>query len=166
MAKFHYRLLSYLALLLGIAPAAVAQQDTTLYHLRTVEIFGKPAEVFASGSRVSTIDSSFIRTYASGTIADALQSRTPVFLKTNGASGISTPSFRGTSATHTAVLWNGLNISQPALGQSDLSLLPLSSIGSIAVQHGAAGAMYGSGAIGGLFCLTPQPGKNPVLEQM
>ncbi|WP_083674055.1 TonB-dependent receptor plug domain-containing protein [Pontibacter lucknowensis] len=161
MAKFHYRLLSYLALLLGIAPAAVAQQDTTLYHLRTVEIFGKPAEVFASGSRVSTIDSSFIRTYASGTIADALQSRTPVFLKTNGASGISTPSFRGTSATHTAVLWNGLNISQPALGQSDLSLLPLSSIGSIAVQHGAAGAMYGSGAIGGAVLLNSPTRQEP-----
>nr|WP_255594231.1 TonB-dependent receptor [Pontibacter sp. HSC-14F20] len=132
-----------------------------MYHLRTVEIFGKPAEVFASGSRVSTLDSSFIRTYASGSIADALQARTPVFLKTNGPSGISTPSFRGTSATHTAVLWNGLNISQPALGLSDMSLLPLSSIGSIAVQHGAAGATYGSGAIGGAVLLNSPTQQEP-----
>nr|WP_256488461.1 TonB-dependent receptor [Pontibacter sp. HSC-36F09] len=132
-----------------------------MYHLRTVEIFGKPAEVFASGSRVSTLDSSFIRTYASGSIADALQVRTPVFLKTNGPSGISTPSFRGTSATHTAVLWNGLNISQPALGQSDMSLLPLSSIGNIAVQHGAAGATYGSGAIGGAVLLNSPTQQEP-----
>ncbi|MDO6389364.1 TonB-dependent receptor [Pontibacter sp. BT731] len=154
MAKFHFHFLSCLALSLGIAPTAVAQQqDTTLYHLRTVEVFGKPAEVFASGSRVTTLDSTFLRTYTSGSLADALQARTPVFLKTNGPSGISTPSFRGTSATHTAVLWNGLNISQPALGQSDMSLLPLSSIGSIAVQHGAAGATYGSGAIGGAVLL-------------
>jgi vitamin B12 transporter len=139
----------------------VAQQDTTLYQLRTVEIFGKPAEVFASGSRVSTLDSSFVHTYTSGSLADVLQARTPVFLKTNGPSGIATPSFRGTGATHTAVLWNGLNISQPALGQNDLSLLPLSSIGSIAVQHGAAGATYGSGAIGGAIVLNSPTQQAP-----
>lgn len=161
MAKFHFLLFSCLALSLGIAPAALAQQDTTLYHLRTVEVFGKPAEVFASGSRVTTLDSTFLRTYTAGSIADALQARTPVFLKTNGPSGISTPSFRGTSATHTAVLWNGLNISQPALGQSDMSLLPLSSIGSIAVQHGAAGATYGSGAIGGAVLLSSPTQQEP-----
>ncbi|PVY43959.1 iron complex outermembrane receptor protein [Pontibacter virosus] len=139
----------------------MAQQDTTLYHLRTVEIFGKPAEVFASGSRVSTLDSSFISTYASGSVADALLARTPVFLKTNGPSGIAVPAFRGTSPTHTAVLWNGLNISQPALGQNDMALLPLSSIGSIAVQHGAAGATYGSGAIGGAVLLNSASRQEP-----
>lgn len=156
MAKFHFRLFSCLAFWLGIAPVALAQQDTTRYHLSIVEIFGKPAEVFASGSRVSTLDSTFLRTYASASIADALQTRTPVFLRTNGPSGIAVPSFRGTSPTHTAVLWNGLNISQPALGQSDMALLPLSSIGSVTVQHGAAGATYGSGAIGGAVLLNSQ----------
>lgn len=146
---------------LGMTASAIAQQDTTLYQLRTVEIFGKPAEVFASGSRVSTLDSSFIHTYTAGTLADVIQARTPVFLKTNGPSGIAVPAFRGTSPTHTAVLWNGLNISQPALGQSDFSLLPVSSIGNIAVQHGAAGATYGSGAIGGAVLLSSQTQPDP-----
>lgn len=147
----------------------MAQQDTSQYQLRTVEIFGKSAEVFASGSRVSTLDSLFVRTYTSGSLAEVLQARTPLFLKSNGPSGISTPSFRGTGTTHTAVLWNGLNISQPALGLSDMSLLPISSIGSMAVQHGAAGATYGSGAIGGAVLLnstkTQEPGFGADVQQ-
>lgn len=136
-----------------MAPATVAQQDTTQYQLRTVEVFGKPAEVFATGSRVSSLDSSFLQTFTSGSLADVLQARTPIFLKTYGASGISTPTFRGTSASHTAVLWNGLNVGSPALGQSDFATLPLNSLGGVSVQHGAAGATYGSGAIGGAVLL-------------
>ncbi|WP_018476807.1 TonB-dependent receptor plug domain-containing protein [Pontibacter roseus] len=169
MAKSSYRLLLCLAALSGIAPAALAQQDTAQYQLRTVEVFGKPAEVFASGSRVSILDSSFVQMHASGSLVDALQARTPLFLKTNGPSGISTPTFRGTSATHTAVLWNGLNIDMPALGLSDFSLLPLTSLGSISVQHGAAGATYGSGAIGGAVSLSSpvydKPGFGATVQQ-
>lgn len=160
MVPFSFRHLFFLALGLGIASAALAQQDTTRYQLRTVEVFGKPAEVYASGSRVTSLDSSFLHTYTSGSLVDVLQARTPIFLKTNGPSGISTPSFRGTSASHTAVLWNGLNISQPALGQNDMAILPLSSLGNVTVQHGAAGATYGSGAIGGAILL-----NSPVLEK-
>ncbi|WP_187262532.1 TonB-dependent receptor [Pontibacter beigongshangensis] len=137
-----------------LALVAEAQQDTTLYQLQAVEIFGKPAEVFAAGSRVSTLDSTYLSTYTSTTLAEALQTRTPLYLKTYGASGISSVSFRGTSASHTAVLWNGLSIALPSLGQNDFATLPLSGIGSIAVQHGAAGASYGNGAIGGAVMLT------------
>ncbi|WP_461488509.1 TonB-dependent receptor plug domain-containing protein [Pontibacter sp. HJ8] len=169
MVTFSIRLFLCLALTLGIAPAAMAQQDTTLYHLRTVEVFGKPAEVFAAGSRVSTLDSSFLRTYTSGSLADVLQARTPLFLKTYGASGISTPTFRGTSASHTAVLWNGLNIGLPSLGQSDFATLPLGGLGEVSVQHGAAGATYGSGAIGGAVLLNSpthtRPGFGAELQQ-
>ncbi|MBD1397971.1 TonB-dependent receptor [Pontibacter sp. JH31] len=169
MVPLSYRLFCCLSLLAGITPAALAQQDTAVYQLKTVEVFGKPAEVFAAGSRVSSLDSSFLKTYASGSLADVLQARTPIFLKTYGASGIATPTFRGTSATHTAVLWNGLNISSPALGQSDFSTLPVTSLGEVAVQHGAAGATYGSGAIGGAILLhSPtlnEPGFGAELQQ-
>ncbi|WP_161889959.1 TonB-dependent receptor plug domain-containing protein [Pontibacter russatus] len=138
---------------LGLAAPAVAQQDTTLHQLRTVEVFGKPAEVYAAGSRVSALDSSYLSTYASGSLADALQARTPIYFKSYGASGISSVAFRGTSASQTVVLWNGLNIAPATLGQSDFSTLPLSGIGEVAVQYGSAAAIYGSGAIGGAVLL-------------
>jgi iron complex outermembrane receptor protein len=131
----------------------VAQQDTTAHRLRTVEVFGKPAEVYAAGSRVSSVDSSYLSTYASGSLADALQALTPIYFKGYGASGLSSVAFRGTGASHTAVLWNGLNIAPATLGQSDFSTLPLSGVGEVEVQYGSAAATYGSGAIGGAVLL-------------
>ena len=132
---------------------AFAQSDSTSYQLKEVEIFGKPAEVYAVGSRVTTIDSSYLSTYASNSLAEALQARTPLYFKSYGVSGISTVSFRGTNASQTAVLWNGLNISSPTLGQTDFATLPLSGLGDITVQYGSAGATYGTGAIGGAVLL-------------
>ncbi|OKL39002.1 hypothetical protein A3841_03370 [Pontibacter flavimaris] len=131
----------------------MAQQDTTQHQLRTVEVFGKPAEVYATGSRVVQLDSAFLSTYSSGSLAEALQARTPIYFKSYGVSGSSSVAFRGTNASQTAVLWNGLHIASPTLGQSDFSVLPLSGIGEVAVQHGAAAASYGSGAIGGAVLL-------------
>ena len=136
-----------------MAAVAIAQHDTVRYQFEAVEVFGKPAEVYAAGSRVSTLDSSYLQTYSSASLAEALQTRSPLYLKTYGASGMSSVSFRGTSASHTAVLWNGLNIAIPSLGQNDFATLALSGAGSVAVQHGAAGATYGSGAIGGAVIL-------------
>ncbi|NEM96735.1 TonB-dependent receptor plug domain-containing protein [Pontibacter burrus] len=147
-----YRILQLLFLTIVALPTA-AQQDTTAYHLKSVEVFGRPAEVFAAGSRVTTIDSSYLKIYSSSSLADALQARTPVYFKSYGVNGLSSVSFRGTNASQTAVLWNGLNIGLPTLGQADFSTLPLSGIGEVSVQAGSAGAMYGNGAIGGAVLL-------------
>lgn len=133
--------------------SVLAQADTAMHQLKGVEIFGKPAEVYAVGSRVSSIDSSYLHHHASGSLANALQALTPLYLKSYGASGISSVSFRGTNASQTAVLWNGLNISSPTLGQTDFSTLPVSSFGEVAIQYGSAGANYGNGAIGGAVLL-------------
>ncbi|WP_164891174.1 TonB-dependent receptor plug domain-containing protein [Botryobacter ruber] len=153
MTTFHKFIFCLLASSCTVATVAVAQQDTTHYELGAVEVFGKPAEVYAAGSRVFSLDSSYLQTYSSASLAEALQTRTPLYLKSYGASGLSSVSFRGTSASHTAVLWNGLNIAIPSLGQNDFATLPLSGVGDVAVQHGAAGATYGSGAIGGAVML-------------
>ncbi|MHA6246562.1 TonB-dependent receptor plug domain-containing protein [Pontibacter sp. CAU 1760] len=136
-----------------MAATAVAQQDSTAHRLSMVEVFGKPAEVYAAGSRISTIDSSYLSTYASGSLADALQARTPIYFKSYGVSGLSSVAFRGTNASQTAVLWNGLNIAPATLGQTDFSTLPISGMGEVDVQYGSAAATYGSGAIGGAVLL-------------
>ncbi|ARS37366.1 TonB-dependent receptor plug domain-containing protein [Pontibacter actiniarum] len=153
MAQFSFLNVWLCACLSGIATSAAAQQDTTQHQLRTVEVFGKPAEVFAAGSRVVQVDSTFLSTYSSSSLAEALQARSPIYFKSYGASGISSVSFRGTNASQTAVLWNGLNISPATLGLTDFSTLPLSGLGEVALQHGSAAAMYGSGAIGGAVLL-------------
>jgi len=147
-----FRFLQVLVLAIVALPA-VAQQDTSAYQLQGVSIFGKPAEVYAAGSRVTTIDSSYLQLYNSSSLAEALQARTPVYFKSYGVSGLSSVAFRGTNASQTAVLWNGLNIGLPTLGQSDFSTLPVSGFGEVSVQAGSTAANYGSGAIGGAVLL-------------
>ncbi|MEJ8801035.1 TonB-dependent receptor plug domain-containing protein [Pontibacter sp. H249] len=155
MARFSFTKVWLLGCAAAFGHVALAQQqpDAAGHQLRTIEVFGKPAEVYAAGSRVVQLDSSYLSTYASGSLAQVLQAHTPLYFKTYGASGISTVAFRGTNASQTAVLWNGLNISSPTLGLTDFSTLPVSGFGNVAVQQGAAGATYGSGAIGGAVLL-------------
>ena len=90
-----------------------------------------------------------------------LQARTPLALKNYGPGQLATIALRGTSAQHTAVLWNGLNIMLPTLGQSDFALLSVGATTRVGVQPGPAAALYGSGAVGGAVLLTPTPTGGP-----
>ncbi|UOG74323.1 TonB-dependent receptor [Hymenobacter tibetensis] len=144
---------------LGLASApAKAQQASTspldsIQSLPNVRVQGIHLSRFAVGSRVSTLDSSAFAITGS-TVADALAVRTPLYLKEYGPGQLASIAIRGTSAQHTAVLWNGFNIMLPTLGQNDFALLPLSGVSQVAVQHGPAGGTYGTGAVGGTLLLS------------
>ncbi|GAB2500841.1 hypothetical protein GCM10027187_75720 [Streptosporangium sandarakinum] len=63
-----------------------------------------------------------------------LQQRSPLYLKSYGNGMTATVAFRGTTASHTAVLWNGFNIALPTLGLSDFALLPPSAQTNVHLQ--------------------------------
>ena len=66
---------------------------------------------------------------------------------------VSSPSFRGTTAQQTAVVWNGININSQLLGQTDFNTVSTRGYNSIAVKAGGGSVVYGSGAIGGTIHL-------------
>lgn len=82
-------------------------------------------------------------------LADALAQHSLIFLKQYGNSGLASVSLRGTNASQTALLLDGFRLSDPQLGQVDLSLFPLMMVQSVEVLHGAASSLYGSSAMGG-----------------
>jgi vitamin B12 transporter len=143
------------AIVLGwsFAACAQAQDSTAAITLDEVEVFGEKTAQFAVGSRITNIDSITIRNFNAGSLADILQMRSPLHIKSYGQGMLSTVSFRGTGAEHTAVIWNGFNINLPTLGQTDFASIPLSTSASIDIQHGNAGSLYGTGAIGGAVIL-------------
>jgi vitamin B12 transporter len=71
------------------------------------------------------------------------------FVKQYGLGGLSTLSHRGGTAAQTQIFWEGINIQNPMLGQTDLSLIPLFFIDQIELQTHAASALVGSSAAGG-----------------
>lgn len=121
--------------------------------LREVKVFGRPATRYAAGSRVTTLDSTFLNLQNNSTLAEVLQFRTSIYFKTYGQGMLATVAFRGTSASQTAVLWHGFNINSPTLGQTDFSNIPVNGFSQATIQHGSAGATYGTGAIGGAILL-------------
>src|SRR5688572_13975392 len=135
-------------------PAFCQQPDTLAAKpIREVQIQADRVTLFNAGSRHTIIDSAAMSQQAGGSVADLLQTRTPIFVKTYGQNMLATVSFRGTSASHTAVLRNGFSITQPTLGLTDLSLLPVNSLKNVQLLHGSGSSNFGSGAIGGAILL-------------
>jgi vitamin B12 transporter len=151
----------------GQASANRLRPDTLLgrrHRLPEARVRAVRPERFAVGSQRLEVDSAALAQYRGGTAADVLGARLGLYIKNYGPGQLATLSLRGTSAQHTAVLWNGLNIALPTLGQNDLSLLPISGNTQLSVQLGPAAALYGSGAVGGALVLRTEPDWRPGLR--
>ncbi len=85
----------------------------------------------------------------SANLSEILRFQSPVYIKENGRGAVSSPSFRGTGAGHTAFVWNGININSQFLGQGDVNNIPSMGFDQLDVKAGSVGVIYGSGAIGG-----------------
>ncbi|MCB0656150.1 MAG: TonB-dependent receptor [Saprospiraceae bacterium] len=86
-------------------------------------------------------------------LADLLTRHSNIYIKSYGGGGVATTSIRGGSASQTRVLWNGLPLENPMLGQMDFSLLPVDIIDVIRVRPGGQSAGWGNGAIAGVIHL-------------
>ena len=144
-------------LLLLLAPlAAQAQRADTLATV-TVTATHAAVETHRAPSRVTVLGRRDVEQTGSQTVADLLEARSAVFLKRYGPDGLATASLRGGGASHTLVLLDGHRLSDPQLGQLDLSLLPAALLESAEVLHGAASGLYGTDAVGGVVALaTPR----------
>ncbi len=90
-------------------------------------------------------------------VADFLQQKAGIYLKSYGLGSLATTTIRGASAGQTAVLWNGLPIQSPMLGLLDWSLLPIQFTDEVSFQHSGNSAAWGSGAIGGAVLMDNSP---------
>ncbi|MCR5013458.1 MAG: TonB-dependent receptor plug domain-containing protein [Bacteroidales bacterium] len=94
------------------------------------------------------VDSLVLENKSTATLSDLLIQHSPVFIKTYGPGGVSTASFRGTTASHTLVLWNGFQLNAPTLGQVDFSTIPVFLADDIDLKWGS-GTSNNSGGLGG-----------------
>ncbi len=99
------------------------------------------------------IDSLFVQNNKDMQLTDLLKQSQSVFIKSFGNFGASTASFRGTSATHTQVLWNGISLNSPMLGQTDFSLIPVFFTDKISISAGISSLASSTGALGGSILL-------------
>lgn len=133
--------------LFSIATLLVEAQDTIT--LKTVEVTAERDRVEAIKPLVSKkLDTIILKAKSTATLSDLLIQHSPVFIKTYGPGGVSTASFRGTTASHTLVLWNGFQLNAPTLGQVDFSTIPVFLVDDISLNWGS-GTSSNSGGLGG-----------------
>jgi len=126
-------------------------QDTT--YLKPVDIVVEKTGKFSAGKKSQDIDSSILSIYRFKSINDLLSENSGIFIKNYGPGALSSIAMRGGSAYHTALLWNGFNIQNPMLGQSDLTTLPVFLFDHTNIEYGGSSALWGSGAVSGSILL-------------
>ena len=103
---------------------------------------------FSKGFKLEKLDDSIIKRNATS-LTETLRYNTSIYFKENGFGMVSSPSFRGTNAAQTAVIWNGININSVFTGQTDFNTVSPLNYDEIAIRSGGGGVQYGSGAVGG-----------------
>ncbi len=123
-----------------------AQQDTI--SLNEIKISDVQLRKFSNTQSVQELNDSIIAKNQPS-LTSLLNYNTVIYFKENGLGMVSSPSFRGTTAQQTAVIWNGININSQLLGQTDFNTITTRDFNSIVVRAGGGSAIYGSSAIGG-----------------
>lgn len=163
--SLYWRIISlFVSLLIG--QYSLGQTDTSStstwrsgapVSLSVVTVRAIAPERFLAGQKLQQIDSTTLLQFRFSSLTDLLTFNTPLAFKNYGPGQLATVSFRGTSANHTAVLWNGININQPNLGQTDFSTLPVAGFDRLSIQYGSGGCVVGSDAVGGSILLGSSP---------
>ena len=136
-----------------------AQNVSDSVYLQEIQVLAK-RKVEEAGLKISRPDSIARAASITTDLSDLIADYSPVYIKSYGQGSAATASFRGTAATHTQVLWNGMNLNSPMRGFADLSLLPVFFTDDVYLLHGGSSMTKGSGGLGGSIVLENNPNWN------
>jgi len=129
-----------------VCQTILAQQDAVV--LKEVLVSDFQLKHFSDTQSVQKLNDSIIGRNQSS-LTSLLNFNSVVYFKENGLGMVSSPSFRGTTAQQTAVIWNGININSQLNGQTDFNTITTRDFSNISVKAGGGSIIYGSSAIGG-----------------
>ena len=135
----------------------------TLSTLRTVNV-ETTRRLRDTGLQTTRLDTVVLRENISLSMADILAKNSTLFVKSYGRATESTAEFRGTSPSHTQVLWNGMRINSPTLGTVDFSFIPSYFIDEAMLYHGASSIALTGGGLGGAVEMTSRPPRQEGFE--
>jgi len=131
----------------GLPTTLIAQTDS-IQVLDVVVLSDTKLKQYASGFKITKLNDSVISKNAMS-LTGLLAFNSNIYFKENGFGMVSSPSFRGTNASQTAVIWNGININSQLNGQTDFNTINTSQFNDVTIRSGGGSVQYGSGSIGG-----------------
>lgn len=103
----------------------------------------------AIGSSVTETDTLLYTLLQSKGLTSVLEMESFISTRSYQPGGTAIFSVRGSGSQHTQVVWNGVPVNDPMLGQTDLSTISLTGFSGVRVLYGGAGLTNNSGGIGG-----------------
>jgi iron complex outermembrane receptor protein len=132
---------------LGFVSILQGQMTMDTVQLPEVKLMESRLAVHTIGAQIDIIKPAKIGEGSSCDLASIISSSSSIYIKQYGA--LATPSFRGTTSSHTLVLWNGVPLNSIANGLSDFSSIHTHNFTDIYLVHGGNASVFGSGAVGG-----------------
>lgn len=126
----------------------ISAQNDSINNLKEVIVSDANLKKYSNSQSVLKLNDSIIDKNE-GLLTDLLNFNSTLYFKEYGRGMLSTVSFRGTTSSQTAVIWNGININSQMNGSTDFNTISGSDYNSISLKAGGGSILYGSGAIGG-----------------
>jgi len=126
----------------------ISAQNDSINNLKEVIVSDRTLHFDNKSQTIQVLNDSVIDKNQSY-LTNLLNFNSVLYFKEYGRGGTSTVSFRGTTASQTAVVWNGINVNSLLNGSADFNTFTSSDFNSISVKAGGGSVSYGSGAIGG-----------------
>ena len=127
-------------------------QQRTVHQLDEVVVSDTRLAHYAEGHKLTELRDSTVQRNGIS-LTSLLGFNSNLYFKENGLGMVSSPSFRGTNASHTTVVWNGININSQLNGQVDFNTINPFNYSNIIIRSGGGSVQYGTGAIGGTIHL-------------
>jgi len=138
----------YLSIASFMCSASLCAQLDSIQYLNEVVLVDSKLEEFSEGYTLTKISDTLISRNPVS-LSDLLNFNSDIYIKENGYGMVASPSFRGTNASQTAVIWNGISINSNLTGQTDLNTIVTGFLTNIIIRSGGGSSQYGSGAVGG-----------------
>ena len=138
----------HIIFVLLLCSTSVFAQLDSIQQLPEVILADPKLVNFSKGFKLEKLNDSVVEKNATS-LTETLRYNSSIYFKENGFGMVSSPSFRGTNAAQTAVIWNGVNINSIFTGQTDFNTISPSGYNEISIRSGGGGVQYGSGAVGG-----------------
>ena len=156
LTSFFFSVFAFVAPALAQAPASI---------LSPVVITGsrEPTPLDRLVGDVVVIDAERIRASSADSLEDLLRREGGVQLSRNGGPGQVAGLFlRGSAASSTLVLVDGVRIGSATLGQVDFAAIGLGQIERVEILRGPASSLYGADAVGGVVQIITRRGAGPL----
>ncbi|WP_264563450.1 TonB-dependent receptor plug domain-containing protein [Flavobacterium sp. N3904] len=131
----------------------ISAQNDSITNLKEVIVSDRTLYTNNKSQSIQVLNDSVINKNQSS-LSNLLNYNSVLYFKEYGRGMTSTVSFRGTTASQTAVIWNGINVNSQLNGSADFNTFTAPDFNSISIKGGGGSVSYGSGAIGGTVHLS------------